>query len=337
MKLDRLAYSPGILLDFYEEGLTALGAVCARPWHDQLEVLAEGRAARLWDPTGAFHSAELQFVATDATGARNAAREVFPGCPLTFGLAEALRASPLPLERVVLADDGAQARPPETAVLEKLWRGQFPDTARWRLDAPLTPNRHFSLVALARCEIQAIDQQWTLHRIAVALPGGQRDENLAHDLGFARVVQPSATIDWPAPDPAQWSSMLQRALEQDLAPELAGIRQRQTTHLGRELARIDDYFERYERELAARASRSGGKIKTADRLAAAQAEHARHRADQVARHEVTVCPHLDALLLVAEPAWRATIHLERAHQHPQDLVARFVPRARRWEALPPAP
>src|ERR1017187_9934916 len=114
MKLDRLSYSPGILLDFYEEGLTALGAVCARPWHARLEVLAEGRAARLWDPTGAFHSAELQFVPPDATGARDAAHEVFPGCPLTFGLAETLRVAPLPLERVVLADDGAHARPPDT-------------------------------------------------------------------------------------------------------------------------------------------------------------------------------------------------------------------------------
>jgi hypothetical protein len=336
MKLDRLAYSPGILMDFYEEGLTALGAICARPWHDRLEVLAEDRAARLWNSTGELHNAELQFVPADATGARDATREVFPGCPLTFGLAEALRTAPLTLERAVLSDDDAHARPPDTAVLEKLWRGQFPDTARWRLEAPLTPNRHFSLVALARCEIQAIDQQWTLQRTAVALPGGQRDENLAHDLGFARVVQPSASIDWPAPDPAQWSAMLQRALEQDLASELAEIRQRQATHLGRELERIDDYFERYARELAGRASRSSGKIKTADRLAAAQAEHARHRADQVARHEITVCPHLDALLLVAEPAWRATLHIERAHQHPQTLVARFVPRARRWELLPPA-
>lgn len=332
MKLDRLAYSPGILIDFFEEGLTALGSLCARPWHDRLEVLAEGPSARLWNPAGTLHDAELQFVPVDATGARDPAREVFPGCPLTSGLAEALRAVPLPLERAVLAAADAHARPPDTAVLEKLWRGQFPDTARWRLDAPVTPNRHFSLVALARCEIQAIDQHWTLHRVAMALPGGERDENLAHHLGFARVVQPSATIDWPPPDPAQWSVLLKCAFEQDLASELAVIRGRQAMHLGRELARIDGYFERYGRELAARAKRSGGKIKTADRLGAAQAEHARHRADQVARHEITVCPHLDALLLVAEPAWRATLHLERAHQHPQNLVARFVPRSRRWEA-----
>jgi hypothetical protein len=64
-------------------------------------------------------------------------------------------------------------------------------------------------------------------------------------------------------DPAQWAAMLQRAVEADLAGELFGIRQRQATHLGRELERIDDYFARYEHELVGRARRSAGKIKTA--------------------------------------------------------------------------
>lgn len=41
-----------------------------------------------------------------------------------------------------------------------------------------------------------------------------------------------------------------------------------------------------------------------DRLAVAKAEHARHRADQVARHEIAIVPYVDGLLLVAEPAWR---------------------------------
>jgi len=50
--------------------------------------------------------------------------------------------------------------------------------------------------------------------------------------------------------------MLHRTLEQELSAELAVIRQRQATRLGREMERIDDYFERYERELTARARRS---------------------------------------------------------------------------------
>lgn len=47
MKLPRLPYETGAVLDFYEDGLTALGALCARPWHDRLDVVAEGRAATL--------------------------------------------------------------------------------------------------------------------------------------------------------------------------------------------------------------------------------------------------------------------------------------------------
>ena len=73
------------------------------------------------------------------------------------------------------------------------------------------------------------------------------------------------------------------------------------------------------------------KLKTADRLAAAKAEHVRRRADQVARHEIRVHPHLDALLLVAEPAWLARLEIQRRHD-PQEVAACFVPRSRRWAA-----
>src|SRR5882672_5226194 len=132
MKLDRLAYEAGALVGFYEEGLTALGALCERTWHDRLEIIAEGEAARLWNPEGALHEIELNFAPADATAARDATREVFPGCPLTFRLAETIRPRPLPLERIALAGD-AHPLPPDAGVAEKLWRAQFPDTSRWRL------------------------------------------------------------------------------------------------------------------------------------------------------------------------------------------------------------
>src|SRR5512135_931580 len=103
MKLDRLAYDPSALVNFYEEGLAALGGLCERTWHDRLEVVAEGSAAKLWSPDGSLHEIELAFAPADATAARDAGREVFPGCPLTFHLAETLRPAPLPLERVALA------------------------------------------------------------------------------------------------------------------------------------------------------------------------------------------------------------------------------------------
>ena len=39
--------------------------------------------------------------------------------------------------------------------------------------------------------------------------------------------------------------------------------------------------------------------------------------------------YLDALLLVGESAWHASLNVELNHR-PQMLSARFVPRARRW-------
>jgi hypothetical protein len=332
MKLDRIAYDPASLVSFYEDGFAALGALCERTWHDRLEIIAEGEAARLWNPSGALHEIELAFAPADATAARDAGREVFPGCPLTFRLAETLRPLPLPLERIALEGE-SRAHPPDPAVAEKLWRAQFPDTTRWHLTAPFKGDSHFSLVALARCEIQAIDQHWSLHRLAVSLPNGEPDDSLAREFNFAQ-ASPEAPVGptWPAPEPARWQSFLRAALEEDLALELAAVRARQENYLRRELDRIDDYFAGYEHELTARAARSTSqntKVKTADRLAAAKAEHTRRRADQLARHEIRVHPHLDALLLVAEPAWRGVVQVERAHVA-QRVEALFVPRARKW-------
>lgn len=332
MQLSRLKYDPHAVLDFFDQGLAALGALSERTWHDRLEIVAEGRAAALWNAEGAMFTGELRFAPPDVASARDAGREVFPGCPLTFRLAEALRQAPVQLERLVLAD-ASPPRPPDLAVVEKLWRGQFPDTPRWRLLAPFQLSFHFSLLALVRCEIQAIDQHWSLRRLAVSLPDGNADQSLAESLPFAQMAgNAPGRMDWPAPDPTHWSGLLEKALEGDLADEIAPIRSRQENSLRRELDRIDDYFEKYEEELTARASRSGSesvKLKTGDRLAAAKAEHVRRRADQLARHEIRVCPHVDALLLTAETAWSAPLEIQRGH-HTQEMTARFVPRARRW-------
>ena len=215
---------------------------------------------------------------------------------------------------------------------EKLWRAQFGNITRWRLTAPFKATFHFSLAALVRCEIQAIDQHWSLRRLAFALPDGEPDEFLAQSIGFAQADPAPQDVPWPTPDPQRWIAFLRAALEADLADDLAAIRTRQENYLRRELDRIDEYFQSYERELTARAARSAGqtaRLKTAERLAAARAEHTRRRADQVARHEIRVQPQIDGLLLTAEPAWSAAIQAEAARQT-QTLEARFVPRARRW-------
>jgi hypothetical protein len=221
-------------------------------------------------------------------------------------------------------------------VAEKLWRTQFPETNRWQLASPFVAKHHFSLLALVRCEIQAIDQHWSLRRVAVSLTDGTADDALARVVSLAQVdTQAPDALVWPTPEPARWHEFLRNALEQELTADLAVIRARQELYLRRELDRVDDYFEHYEQELAARAARSTrrgketAQLKTDDRLAAASAEHARRRADQVARHEIRAHAHLEALLLIAEPAWETRLNIEQNHR-PQTLTARFVPRARRW-------
>jgi hypothetical protein len=280
-----------------------------------------------------MHEIELQFAPAETACARDAARQVFPGCPLTFHLADALRLLPLPLERFVLPET-ASARLPDAPVLEKLWRAQFSDTARWQLAGPPQPDNHFTLLALARCEIQAMDQHWSLHRVAVSLADGEPVPDLSRDISFYQAgANAAGEITWPPPDPERWRELMKKTLEKELAPELDRIRGRQESSLRRELERVDDYFESYQRELRARAKRSSdenSRLKTADRLAAAQTEHARRRADQLARHEIRVHPHLDGLLLVAEKAWRARVRFERSRL-PQELEALFIPRSRQWK------
>ncbi len=336
MKLDRLPHEPAALVEFYQESLEQLGAVCERTWHDRLQLVAEGAAAKLWNDDGALHEAELHFPPADDTAPRNAATEVFPGSPLTFRLAETLRPAPLPIDRVVLA--ASAARPPSADVAEKLWHAQFPHSARWRMVTPYRAAHTFSLLALVRCEIQAIDQHWSLRRIAMSLPDGERDDHLAENFTFAQVeASTPSDLTWPSVPPDTFHRFISDAVALEMTGELAGIRARQENYLRRELDRIDDYFETYEAELAARASRSsntGGsaKIKSADRLAATRSEHVRRREDQLKRHEIRIIPHLDAVLLVAEHAWQTQVSFHE-HSQPCMLEALFHPRARRWQLM----
>ena len=243
MKVPRLPHSAGTVADFYEEALPALGALCERTWHDRVEVVAEGSSARFWNQSGALHEVELWFPPPDNTAPRDAVREVFPGCPLTFQLAEALRPAPLALERAVLAGE-TSPRPPAAEPAERLWRGQFPETNRWRLAAPFAADHHFSVLALLRSEIQAIDQHWSLRRVAVSLLDGAPDDALAEGLSLLQLdSRPAADLVWPPSDPARWREWLRTALVEDLSPDLATIRARQEHHLRRELDRVDDYFD----------------------------------------------------------------------------------------------
>jgi hypothetical protein len=334
MKLSRLPYDPGNLLEFFQEGLESMGAVCERSWHDRLELVAEGSAARLWNADGALMETELHFAPMGESLPRRAENEVFPGCPLTFRLAEALGLSNPELQRAILeASDIAKSPAPEVAA--KLWHSQFPGSARWKLETPFAAGWHFSLLVLARCEIQAVEQHWSLHRLAVSLPDGSRDEGLAENLDYCQLRPDSSAPDaWPALDPASWRQSFQRALAEELEPEIATIRSRQQNYLGRELDRIDAYFKNYGLELTERLRRlrnENTRVKGEERLAAAKIEHERRRHDQLRRHEIRIIPHVDALLLLAEPAWKARVSCVRQGAHSlQTCDALFVPRARRW-------
>lgn len=331
MKFPKIPARTDHLMEFYEEGLPSLGAICERPWHDRLEVLAEGDAARLWRNDDDLFSGELYFRDAGLPDLANSETEVFPGCPLTFRLVEALWRRHLAYSRVCLSMDvGAKA--PSNGVAEKLWQAQFGSHAGWRV-APFVPAWIFSVVASVRGEVQASDQSWCSHRFAFTLPAGERDASLEFALEQMSIVK-SVEMDWPALDPGLLSDWVGTALRSELASELGRIKERQQLFLRRELNRIDEYFENYACELRERMEHQHKEeaIKRyADRLEATRLEHNRRRTDQIDRHTIHVVPHIDALLTVAEPAF-ATHVTWRAGRDEKSVPANFVPRTRRWHA-----
>lgn len=323
------------MADFFEQGLARLGAICERTWHDRLELLAEGAAARLWSAGEELQALELHFPET--AGPLHAAIDIFPGCPLTFRLAEILWQQ-LPNEcKIAIAGPSEGQHAPAAEVAHKTWHQQHPQKARASF-GPFCKTWHFTLVASLRCEVQAIEQHWSAHRIALAWPGGERDAWLEHNL---EQIDPlpmplsGPPPAWPAAAPEVIRPLLEHLLLEDLASELTSITARQQRYLARELTRIDAYFADYARELRQRARRrastaSGPRYE--QRLEAAAAEHARRREDQLRRHEITIAPHLDALLWLAEPAWESRLAW-RDGRAAQSRTAVYLPRLRRWFLL----
>jgi len=329
MRLPRLSAEPGPLLDFFQEGLERLGAVCERTWHDRLEVVAEGAAAKLWQAEGQLHAAELHFPAPDALGMRDTAKQVFPGCPLTFRLVETLAQQQVRRFRACLAPPLDGDKPPVAAIVEKVWQNQFGRPAQAEA-GEWNRTWHFSLVAAVRCELQAIDQTGLFHRLAVNLADGRQDALLETELDYFTVQPPPAEpVPWPELLLVPWQAWLTRALAEDLRDDLAEVRRRQEHYLKRELDRIDAYFLNYEQELQARMARQHKPEAVArcqDRLRAAETEHARRRDDQVHRHEIRVIPHVDSLLITAETAWQTRM----CERHGAPVLGTYLPRVRRW-------
>jgi len=339
VKLDRLPPDPGALATFYTDALTSLGAVVERSWYDQIDVLAEGEAARVWNDSGNLHQAELRFPAPDETRLRDASREVFPGCPTTFRLTELLNPQPPILRRAVLEPDRTARQPPSDEVAARTWAQSFPGEPAFTRQSPFLSCFHFSLLAVVRCEIQAIDQVWSAHRIRFSTLDGTRVAQGHHDAVLTLDPAAPAEIPWPELDESRTQKHLVATLTTELEPELTVVRARQQRHLSREIQRIDDYFSTYEKELRGRRIRGGANPEAArksleDRVTAAKAEHQRRRSDQLDRHAIRVKPHVDALLLIAERAWSTTAALQVGRDRRTEPVL-YVPHARQWHRVQP--
>lgn len=332
MKLKRFPYDPMMLADFFDEGLSTLGGVCERTWYNRLQVLAEGPSSKPWSDTGALVENELLFHEPGATTIGNADAEVFPGCPLTFRLAELLCPAAPVLERIAFRPFETRHQPLEPAAVERLWHAQNRGCTRWQILSGPTRTWHFSILVLVRCEIQAIDQHWSLHRLVLSQNDGLRDDALAESLDFADVDADPQEISWPSLEVAQVQSFLIEALRDDLLPELASILRRQENYLKHELRRIDEYFDGYQTELKDRSVRSHSdtvRSRLQERIAAARAERERRRNDQIQRHTIRVFPRIDSMGLLAEPAWQYGLGFHRNNTF-QNVTALFIPRSRTW-------
>jgi hypothetical protein len=327
----RLPPKPDLLRDFYESTFTRLGAVTERPWHDRLSILAEGAAARVWPDATDLVDAELHFPPPETTAQRDAAREIFPGCPLTFQLVEVvLREVPSRFRQTI---GELEPKAPERPVAEKLLRQQLHLSPMTRLKiGEFRPAWHFSAVVSVRAEVAAIDQSWHALRLAFDLETGEGDPHLEKELEYLASAAPGgASPPWPAIDETSLAEKLKTNLLRDLEGPLATTRARQERHLARELARITEYFSGYRKELQTRLKRQRtdeSRQRFQDRIEASNTEETRRRDDQIHRHESRLIPHVDALMLTAERAWQTSLALPD-----REVRASYLPRARHWFGL----
>jgi hypothetical protein len=327
MKLSRLAYDPAYLLDFYEEILGSYGCLCERTWYDQLFVVPGGSGATFW-PTE-ISETNLRFRSTSDSAVIDPTRDIFPGSPLTLSICETLL-NQSSVNRTALRTGDRKL--PNTDLVERRWNNQFPGRVRMQMTTPFVASAHFSLVAALRCEIQAVDQHWSQHRVAINLHNGEPDPQLAEQLVILEPWSDPVSIDWPEFKPAECRKELLVALEREAWPAVNSIKDRQSKYLQRELATVDRYYSDYEESLAGRLNRTRsdtGRSKMQERLEAARREHQIRRIDQIKRHEIHVNAHVDALLIVGEPAHRTEVrYLNQRQERQQNAL--WIPRTRCW-------
>jgi hypothetical protein len=327
MKLSRLAYDPAYLLDFYEEILGSYGCLCERTWYDQLFVIPGGYGAIFW--SSEISEANLRFRSTSESAAIDPARDVFPGSPLTLSICESVL-SQLALHRAALRT--GEQKPPDLGLVERRWNNQFPNRVKMRMTTPFVASAHFSIVAALRCEIQAVDQHWSQHRLAINLSTGEPDPQLAEQLPILEPWNNPVPFNWPQFRQDECRKALLAALEQEAGATVKSVKDRQSKYLQRELATVDRYYDDYSEALARRLNRTrsdAGRSKMEERLKAAQLEHHIRRIDQIKRHEIRVHAHVDALLMVAEPAHKTQVrYVHERQERQQDAL--WIPRIRSW-------
>ncbi len=120
---------------------------------------------------------------------------------------------------------------------------------------PFLLKPHFSLLFALRCEIQAVDQHWTQHRLAIDLVNGKSDSALPDQLEGLSPWNYTAAFEWPVLRPEDYVSTLLN-LKREAAPLLQAIQKRQSEYLERELRRIDRFFNDYVTELTIRLGRT---------------------------------------------------------------------------------
>jgi hypothetical protein len=164
---------------------------------------------------------------------------------------------------------------------------------------PFVASAHFSIVAALRCEIQAVDQHWSQHRLAINLSTGKPDPQLAEQFPILEPWNIPVPFNWPQFRQDECRKALLAALELEAGATVKSVKDRQSKYLQRELATVDRYYDDYSEALARRLNRTrsdAGRSKMEERLKAAQLEHHIRRIDQIKRHEIRVHAHVDALL-----------------------------------------
>lgn len=217
-------------------------------------------------------------------------------------------------------------------MIERRWSHQYPAKERLQITTPFVAAVHFSVIAVLRCEIQAVDQHWTQYRLAINLQNGDPDSQLAEQVAVLEPWSDPTPIDWPEFSPEPCRKVLLTALEREAWPAVKAIKVRQSKYLQRELDTVDRYYSDYEASLTDRMNRTrndDGRAKMRARLEAARQEHQIRRIDQIKRHEIHVFAHVDALLMVAEPAHRTQVRYVSQRQA-QQQDALWIPRTRSW-------